>query len=76
MKEQLSKNRDFYVLRDILLLANVFSNFRNIYPEIYELNPTHFRSAPGLAWQTALKKTKIKLRLLTYIDMLFMIKKC
>ena len=76
MKEQLSKNRDFYVLRDILLLANVFSNFRNIYPEIYELNPTHFRSAPGLAWQTALKKTKIKLRLLTYIDMLLMIKKC
>ena len=76
MKEQLSKNRDFYVLRDILLLANVFSNFRNIYPEIYELNPTHFRSAPGLAWQTALKKTKMKLRLLTYIDMLLMIKKC
>ena len=36
--------------------------------EIYELDPAKFLSAPGLAWQAALKKTKVKLHLLTDID--------
>ena len=35
--------------------------------EIYELDPAKFLSAPGLAWQAALKKTKVKLDLLTDI---------
>ena len=43
--------------------------------EIYELNSTKFLSAPGLAWQTALKKTKVKLDLLTDTDMLLMLEK-
>ena len=43
--------------------------------EIYELDPPHFLSAPGLAWKAALEKTKIKLDLLTDIDMLLMIEK-
>ena len=54
---------DLYVQSDILLLADVFENFRNICLEIYELDPAEFPSAPGLAWQTALKKTKVKLDL-------------
>ena len=40
--------------------------------EIYELDPAKFLLAPGLAWQAALKKTKVKLNLLTDIDMLLM----
>ena len=36
--------------------------------EIYELDPAKFLPAPGLAWQAALKKTKVKLHLLTDID--------
>ena len=36
--------------------------------EIYELDPAHFLSAPGLAWQAYLKKTRVKLELLTDID--------
>ena len=32
-------------------------------------------SAPGLAWQACLKKTKVKLELLTNINMLFMVEK-
>ena len=36
------------------------------------LDPAHFLSAPGLAWQACLKKTKVKLELLTDIDMLLM----
>ena len=43
--------------------------------EIYELDPAKFLSVPGLAWQAALKKTKLKLDLLTDIDMLLMVKK-
>ena len=41
-----------------------------IYLEIYELDPAKFLSAPGLAWQAAFKKTKVKLNLVTVIDML------
>ena len=43
--------------------------------EIYELDPAKFLSAPGLAWQATLKKTKIKLNLLFDIDMLLMVEK-
>ena len=41
---------DLYVQCDILLLADVFENFRNNCIEIYELDPAHFLSTPGLAW--------------------------
>ena len=56
---------DLYVQSDTLLLPDVFENFRNMFLKIYELDPAKFLSAPGLAWQAALKKTKVKLDLLT-----------
>ena len=43
--------------------------------KVYELDPAHFLSAPGLAWQTCLKKTVVELELLTDVDMLLMIEK-
>ena len=61
------------VQSDTSLLADVFDKFRNMCLKIYELDPSKFLSAPGLAWQAALKKTKVKLDLLTDIDMLLMI---
>ena len=64
-----------YVQSDTLLLAYVFENFRNMCLEIYELDPAKFLSAPGLAWQECLKKTKVKLDLLIDIDMLLMVEK-
>ena len=57
------------------MLPDVFENFRNTCLKIYELDPAKFLSAPGLAWQAALKKTKVKLDLLTDIDMLLMVEK-
>ena len=51
-------NMDKYVQSDTLLLADVFENFRNTCLEIYELDSARFLTAPGLAWQAALKKTK------------------
>ena len=64
-----------YVQSDSLLLADVFENFTNNCIEIYELDSAHFLSAPGLVWQAHLKKTRIKLELLTDIDMLLMAQK-
>ena len=51
-----------------LLFADVFDNFRNMCPEISELDRAKFLSAPGLALQAAFKKTKVKLDLLTDIN--------
>ena len=64
---------DLYVQGDTLLSANVFENFRNMCLKIFKLNPAKFLSAPWLAWQGAFKKAKVKLYLLTYAHMLFMV---
>ena len=69
----LGEYHDLYVQSDTLLLADVFENFRNMCLEIYELDPVYFVSAPGLAWQACLKKTGVKLELLTNHDMLLMV---
>ena len=66
---------DPYVQSDTLLLADVFGSFRNKCIEIYELDPDHFLSVRGLAWQACLKKTGIKIELLTINDTLVMIEK-
>ena len=70
--KNLGEYHDLYVQSDTLLLAVVFENFRNTYLKVYELDPAHFLSLPGLAWQACLKKTSIKLELLTDYDMLLM----
>ena len=69
------ENHDLYVQSDVLLLVDVFGNFRDKCIERYRLNPAHFLSAPGLAWQSCLRKTELELELLTDIDMLLMVKK-
>ena len=60
---------------NILLLADVFENFRNMCLEIFGLDCAECFLAPGLAWQAFLKKTKVKLHLLSDIDMLMMVGK-
>ena len=65
---------DLYVQNDTLLLADVFEKFRDKCVKIYGFDPSYVYSAPGLAWQTCLKKIDIKLEILTEIDMLLMIK--
>ena len=73
--KHLGDYHDLYVQSDTLLLAEVFENFRNTCIKVYELDPAHFLSASGLAWQACLKKTNIKLELLTDVDMLLMVEK-
>ena len=55
------------------MLVDVFQNFRNKCIEIYKFDPAYFLSAPALTWQACLKKTEIKIKLLTDIPMLLMI---
>ena len=57
------------------MLADVFENFRNMCIKIYELDPAKFLSTPGLPWQVILKKTKVKLDILTDINVLLTIEK-
>ena len=73
--ENLGDYHDLYVKSDTLLLADVFENFRNMRLKEYGLDPAHFVSLPGLAWQACLKKTNIELELLTDYDMLLMVEK-
>ena len=44
----------------MLLLADVFENFRKMCLKIYHLDLVKFLSDPGLAWQAALKKREVK----------------
>ena len=69
----LGEYHDLYVRSDTLLLADIFENFRQSCLENYELDPAHFVSLPGLAWQACLKKTNAELELLTDYDMLLMV---
>ena len=64
-----------YLQSDTLLLADLFENFRNMCIKVYELDPVHFLSAPGLAWQACLKKIAVELELITNVDILLMIEK-
>ena len=73
--KNLGEYHDLYIQCDTFLLADVFENFRNKFIKIYGLDPAHFLSAPGLVWQAYFKKTKVKLELLTDIDMLSMVEK-
>ena len=51
---------DLYVQSDTLLLADIFNSFRDMCIKEYDLDPGHFLSLPGLAWQACLKKTNIE----------------
>ena len=73
--QNLGEYHDLFVQSDTLLLADVCERFRNMCIKVYELDPAHFLSALGFTWQAFLKKTKIKLELLTDVDMLLMVEK-
>ena len=62
--------QDLYLRTDVVLLANVFEAFRDTCLRHYTLDPAHFYTSPGLAWSACLKRTGIKLELLTDPDML------
>ena len=63
---------DLYLKSDVLLLADVFENFRKTCLHHYKLDPAHYYTSPGLAWDACLKTTGQHLQLLHDYDMLMM----
>ena len=61
--------RDLYFMSDILLLADVFENFRKTCLEYYKLDPAHYFTSPGLSWDAMLEMANIQLELKTNIHM-------
>ena len=66
---------DLYLKSDVLLLADVFENFRKTCLHHYKLDPAHYYTSPGLAWDACLKETGQHLQLLSDYDMLMMFEK-
>ena len=71
----LGEYHDLYLKTDVLLLADVFEEFRNICLENYNLDPACYYTSPGLSWDALLKHSKVNLELLTDPDMLLMFEK-
>ena len=67
---------ELYNETDVLLMADVFENFRKNNLKIYGLDPAHYFTAPGLSWDACLKITGVELELLTDLDMLLMWERC
>ena len=67
--QTLGDYHDLYLLSDVLLLTDVFENFRHVCLNAYNLDPCHFYTSPGLAWQACLKMTDVELERLTDPDM-------
>ena len=67
---------ELYNETDVLLMADVFENFRNNNLKIYGLDPAHYFTAPGLSWDACLKITGVELELLSDPDMLLMWERC
>ena len=73
--KNMGEYHDLYLESDILLLSDVFENFRKTCLQYYKLDPCHYFTSPGLSWDAMLKMTDIKLELMTDVDMFQFIEK-
>ncbi|KYN18581.1 hypothetical protein ALC57_09095 [Trachymyrmex cornetzi] len=66
---------DLYLKTDVLLLADIFEDFRNSCVASYGLDPAHYYTLPGFTWDAMLKHTRVRFELLTDIDMVMFIER-
>ena len=67
--KNMGEYHDLYLQSSVLLLTDVFENFRNTCMQYYGLDPCHYFTSPGLSWEAMLKMTNVKLELMTDINM-------
>ncbi|XP_074034142.1 uncharacterized protein [Leptinotarsa decemlineata] len=73
--ENLGQYSDLYMKTDILLLADVFENFREIDLKTYGLDPAWYYTMPGYTWDCMLKYTGCKLQISKDVDMVMFVEK-
>lgn len=73
--KNLGEYTDLYLKTDVILLADVFENFRQTCKTNYKLDPAFYMTAPGLSFDAMLLKTKVKLQLIEDLEILRMIQK-
>ena len=73
--KDLGEYHDLCLRTDVLLVADVFENFRSTCLSHYRLDPCHYFSAPGLSWDALLRMTKINLDLISDTDQQLFIEK-
>ena len=73
--KNLGEYHDLYLKTDVLLLVDVFKKFVETCLNYYRLDPCHYFSSPGLSWDAMLKMTKIKLELISDVNMHLFIEK-
>ena len=66
---------DLYLKTDVLLLADVMTEFRKTCKKAYGLDALHNYTSPGLAWSAMLKYTEVKLDLISDPDMYLFVEK-
>lgn len=71
--KSLGEYTDLYVKSDVLLLADIFEKFRLTCKKNYDLDPAFYLTAPSLSFDAMLLKTKVKLELLSNLEILRMI---
>ena len=75
MIKTMGEYHDLYPVSDVLLLTDIFDNFRKTCMQYYKLDPCHYFTSPSLSWDAMLKMTNIKLELMTDVDMFQFIEK-
>ena len=65
----MAEYHDIYLKYDVLLLAEFFKKFRTTCLAYYSLDAVHYYTAPGLAWNAALRISRVDLELITDVDM-------
>ena len=73
--KNLGEYHNLYLQTDVLLLTDVFENFRRTCLQYYSLDPCHYYSAPGLSWDALLRMTNENLELITDLEQQLFIEK-